>query len=59
MKLDDLITHSSEWLKGSGPNSDIVISSRIRLRNLDKIPFPLGKQKQSEECSIQYSGRVK
>lgn len=41
MKLDDLINHSSEWLKGTGPNSDIVISSRIRLaRNLVKIPFP-------------------
>ena len=50
MKLDDLINHSSEWLKGSGPNSDIVISSRIRLaRNLDKIPFPhWGNKKQSE-----------
>ncbi|MFA5155795.1 MAG: protein arginine kinase [Candidatus Omnitrophota bacterium] len=41
MKLDDLMNHTSEWLKGTGPNSDIVISSRIRLaRNLDKFPFP-------------------
>jgi len=50
MKLDDLINHSSEWLKSTGPNSDIVISSRIRLaRNLDKIPFPhWGNKKQSE-----------
>lgn len=50
MKLDDLINHSSEWLKGTGPNSDIIISSRIRLaRNLDKIPFPhWGDKKQSE-----------
>jgi len=50
MKLDDLINHSSEWLKGTGPNSDIVISSRIRLaRNLEKIPFPhWGNKKQSE-----------
>jgi protein arginine kinase len=50
MELNDLINHSSEWLKGTGPNSDIVISSRIRLaRNLDKIPFPhWGNKKQSE-----------
>jgi len=50
MKLDDLINHSSEWLKGTGPNSDIVISSRIRLaRNLEKIPFPhWGNDKQGE-----------
>ncbi|RKY32471.1 MAG: protein arginine kinase [Candidatus Omnitrophota bacterium] len=41
MNLNDLINHTSEWLKGTGPNSDIVISSRIRLaRNLQKIPFP-------------------
>jgi protein arginine kinase len=41
MKLDDLLQHSSEWLKGTGPYSDIVISSRVRLaRNLNNIPFP-------------------
>ena len=40
MKLNDLINQKSEWLKGTGPNSDIVISSRIRLaRNLDKLSF--------------------
>ncbi len=50
MKLSDLSNHTSEWLKGSGPHSDIVISSRIRLaRNLDKFPFPhWGNKKQSE-----------
>lgn len=41
MRLEDLLTHTSEWLKGVGANSDIVISSRIRLaRNLGDIPFP-------------------
>lgn len=41
MNLNDLLYHSSEWLKGTGPNSDIVISSRIRFaRNIDKFPFP-------------------
>jgi protein arginine kinase len=51
MKLDDLMQHTSEWLKGTGPHSDIVISSRIRLaRNLDKFPFPhWASKKQSEE----------
>lgn len=40
MKLDDLIHQSGEWLKGTGPESDIVISSRIRLaRNLQSFPF--------------------
>ena len=41
MNLDDLINHTGEWLKGTGPNSSIVMSSRIRLaRNLAQLPFP-------------------
>ncbi len=41
MKLDDLIHHNSEWLKGTGPHSSIVMSSRVRLaRNIAKFPFP-------------------
>ena len=40
MTLDDLASSSGEWLRGSGPESDIVISSRIRLaRNLADFPF--------------------
>lgn len=40
MKIDDLLNKTSEWLKGTGPNSDIVISTRVRLaRNVDKTPF--------------------
>ncbi|WP_195576660.1 protein arginine kinase [Paenibacillus sp. 1001270B_150601_E10] len=32
----------SDWMRGTGPDSDIVISSRIRIaRNLHGIPFPL------------------
>ncbi|KPK38057.1 MAG: ATP--guanido phosphotransferase [Omnitrophica WOR_2 bacterium SM23_29] len=41
MKLDDLLKQTGEWLKGIGPNSEMVMSSRIRLaRNLAKYPFP-------------------
>jgi len=40
VKLEDLTDSSGEWLRGSGPESDIVISSRIRLaRNLADYPF--------------------
>ncbi len=55
MKLNDLLNHTSEWLKGTGPNSDIVISSRIRLaRNLDKASFPhWADSKQSQATSDQ------
>ncbi len=41
MDLDALTTTSGEWLRGTGPDSDIVVSSRIRLaRNLAQFPFP-------------------
>lgn len=38
--LDELAVGCGEWLRGSGPESDIVMSSRIRLaRNLSDYPF--------------------
>ena len=41
MDLDNLTHTSGEWLRASGPESDIVISSRIRLaRNLAQFPYP-------------------
>ena len=40
MRLEDLAGKCGEWLRGSGPESDIVVSSRIRLaRNLADFPF--------------------
>ena len=40
MKLSDLTQQAGEWLRGSGPMSEVVISSRIRLaRNLAGFPF--------------------
>jgi protein arginine kinase len=40
MNLDNLTHNSGEWLRGAGPEADIVISSRIRLaRNLSAFPF--------------------
>jgi protein arginine kinase len=40
MNLDSLSHTSGEWLRGTGPESDIVVSSRIRLaRNLAAFPF--------------------
>ena len=41
MSLDKIFDCKSEWLRGDGPENDIVMSSRIRLaRNLKGIPFP-------------------
>jgi len=56
MKLSDLTNHAGEWLRGSGPLSEIVISSRIRLaRNVAGFPF-LSKctrhQRQAVEAKV-------
>jgi protein arginine kinase len=40
LNLDELAQRCGEWLRGSGPESDIVISCRLRLaRNLADFPF--------------------
>src|SRR5262245_18610738 len=40
MNLDSLLPNLGEWLRGTGPESDVVISTRIRLaRNLADVPF--------------------
>ena len=39
--FEDLVKKSASWLSGEGKNSDIVLSSRIRLaRNITSFPFP-------------------
>ncbi len=40
MDFNEMAARCGEWLRGSGPQSDIVISSRVRLaRNLADFPF--------------------
>ncbi|MFH0840167.1 MAG: protein arginine kinase [Candidatus Omnitrophota bacterium] len=40
MNINDLVNKPGEWLKGTGPNADIVISSRVRIaRNIKDHPF--------------------
>ncbi len=40
MTINDFLQQDSEWLKGTGPSSNIVMSSRTRVaRNIDKVPF--------------------
>ncbi len=58
MQLNDLLNHTSEWLKGTGSNSDIVISSRIRLaRNISDFPFPhWADKKQGEDVLVKIKG---
>lgn len=52
MNISDLLKRSGEWLKGQGPNSHIVISSRIRLaRNVGKYSFPLTMEPE-DACTL-------
>ncbi len=40
MNIGDLAERTGEWLAGSGPQHEIVISSRVRLaRNVAAYPF--------------------
>lgn len=61
-ELDELVKQTSEWLRGVGPVSDIVMSSRIRLaRNLEKQPFATRatKASQAEVLAIVKGGLTK
>lgn len=41
MRFSTLIRNPADWMKGSGPHSEIVMTSRVRLaRNLRGYPFP-------------------
>src|SRR2546428_220585 len=52
MKFSSMLAIAGEWLRGEGPNHQVVISSRVRLaRNLRKRPFP-GWAKKAERTSI-------
>ena len=51
-KIDDLTRQTGEWLRGEGPMSEVVISSRIRLaRNLKGYPF-LSRADESQRRKI-------
>ena len=56
MSIDDLFNSQGEWFRCTGPNSDIVISSRIRLaRNLAKYPFSHWASKKEQQEILQAS----
>lgn len=53
MNLDDLTRTAGEWLRGTGPESDIVMCSRIRLaRNLNDFPF-INRASRGEKADIE------
>ncbi len=56
MRYSTLIKNPSDWMKGSGPHSDIVMTSRVRLaRNLRGYAFPGFS---AESARVQLLGEV-
>ena len=52
MALHNILAESGEWLSGEGPQSHIVISSRVRLaRNLRNFSFP-GLAKKADRIAV-------
>ncbi|MFA4991973.1 MAG: protein arginine kinase [Candidatus Omnitrophota bacterium] len=59
MNIDDLLKNKGEWLKSTGPDSDIVMSSRIRLaRNLADFPFSHWATKKEQEGVLKVTKEV-
>ncbi|WP_345244137.1 protein arginine kinase [Pontibacillus salipaludis] len=56
MSLEQFMNEAiSPWLKEEGPDSDIVMSSRIRLaRNFDHIPFPILADQEELEQVVEF-----
>ncbi|BCV20116.1 protein arginine kinase [Moorella sp. Hama-1] len=53
------LEHTSKWMEGSGPQADIVISSRIRLaRNLKGMPFPNLMKAEEQARVVSQVGRA-
>ena len=57
MNLDSLLPHLGEWLQGTGPDADVVISTRVRLaRNLAGYPF-ITKASPAQKAAIEAKAR--
>ncbi|MDG2122216.1 MAG: ATP--guanido phosphotransferase, partial [Verrucomicrobiales bacterium] len=53
MKFSTLLKNPAEWMESSGPNGDIVITSRVRLaRNLRNFSFPGWSEKSDRVASL-------
>ena len=59
MNIDHFLKQTCEWLKGTGPNSDIVMSSRVRLaRNLERVPFSHWATKKQAKETLESLGQI-
>src|SRR3972149_2261200 len=53
--FEDLVKKPAAWLSGEGENSEIVLSSRVRLaRNICAVPFPSVAQSGEREKAVSF-----
>jgi protein arginine kinase len=59
MLFKTLINHPADWMQGTGPHSDVVMTSRVRLaRNLRGFPFPGYSQEHQRQELLQLARPV-
>ncbi|GAE31454.1 ATP:guanido phosphotransferase YacI [Halalkalibacter hemicellulosilyticusJCM 9152] len=60
MSLEQFISEAlSPWMKKDGPDSDIVLSSRIRLaRNIEEYKFPILATMEESYAVIKHVGEA-
>ncbi len=59
MRIEELLNHTGEWLRGTGPSAHIVMSSRVRLaRNLEAWTFPGKSGKKDLEAVLKAFGEA-
>ena len=59
MRIEELLNHTGEWLRGTGPSAHIVMSSRVRLaRNLEAWTFPGRSGKKELEAVLKAFGEA-
>ena len=59
MRIEELLNHTGEWLRGTGPSAHIVMSSRVRLaRNLAAWTFPGKSSKKDLEEVLKAFGEA-
>ena len=59
MHIEELLNHTGEWLRGTGPSAHIVMSSRVRLaRNLEAWTFPGKSTKKDLDAVLKVFGEA-
>ena len=57
VRCEELVRQTGEWLRGTGPSSEVVMSSRVRLaRNLSDVPFVMSMSEADQRMVVESVG---